>query len=450
MTLLCLTCGLRLTTQDVHSRFRTEAHNDVIARFNERFILSLASCESCLVVDDELNVLPISAHARKLAPVDVADDGKDEDDSAVATAATTVLTSAQRELASLKETISSTPLVGALAKLTKTLDQARTILTCADVLSEKSLRGIVAITAGRGRVSVRMFFLQRSSNVAGPASFVAVLCSLQGKSAALGLSIAAAIGYGYSNIFVTAPHPENLKTVFEFVFKVRAVVGAFQGCVCARLRLLFALAQGFDALAYKEHADYEAIVSTNPEFNKAIVRVNVFREHRQTIQFIQPHDSDKLSQAELVVIDEAAAIPLPLVKKLMVPCVVFMASTINGYEGTGRSLSLKLISQLRKQSATLSGSTTAAGSSSAALVPAAGGAGARKLGGKALQEVELAEPIRYNPGDPIEAWLNDLLCLDSHTAYKLTHGLPPPADCELYYVDRDALFSYHKVPVVGW
>lgn len=44
--------------------------------------------------------------------------------------------------------------------------------------------------------------------------------SIQGKSAALGLSIASAIGYGYSNIFVTAPNPENLKTVFEFVFKV--------------------------------------------------------------------------------------------------------------------------------------------------------------------------------------------------------------------------------------
>ena len=24
--------------------------------------------------------------------------------------------------------------------------------------------------------------------------------------------------------------------------------------------------------------------STNPEFNKAVVRVNIFREHRQTIQ----------------------------------------------------------------------------------------------------------------------------------------------------------------------
>ncbi len=56
------------------------------------------------------------------------------------------------------------------------------------------------------------------------------------------------------------------------------------------------IAQGFDALAYTEHSDYEAVASTNPDFNKAIVRVNVFREHRQTIQYIQPHDHEKLSQ----------------------------------------------------------------------------------------------------------------------------------------------------------
>lgn len=48
-------------------------------------------------------------------------------------------------------------------------------------------------------------------------------------------------------------------------------------------------------------------------------------------QYIQPGDAHKLEQAELVVIDEAAAIPLPLVKKLLAPCLVFMASTINGY-----------------------------------------------------------------------------------------------------------------------
>jgi len=34
----------------------------------------------------------------------------------------------------------------------------------------------------------------------------------------------------------------------------------------------------------QEHMDYEIIQSTNPDFNKAIVRVNIFREHRQTIQ----------------------------------------------------------------------------------------------------------------------------------------------------------------------
>jgi len=42
--------------------------------------------------------------------------------------------------------------------------------------------------------------------------------------------------------------------------------------------------EGFDALEYQEHLDYDLIQSTNPEFNKAIVRVNIFRDHRQTIQ----------------------------------------------------------------------------------------------------------------------------------------------------------------------
>ncbi len=124
---------------------------------------------------------------------------------------------------------------------------------------------------------------------------------------------------------MTSPSPENLNTLFEFLLK------------------------GFDALGYTEHEDYEVIQSTNPEFNKAVVRVNIFHDHRQTVQYIHPADSHKLEQAELVCIDEAAAIPLPLVKNLLGPYLVFLASTINGYEGTGRSLSLKLLDQLRKQ-----------------------------------------------------------------------------------------------------
>lgn len=88
---------------------------------------------------------------------------------------------------------------------------------------------------------------------------------------------------------------------------------------------------GFDALQYSEHEDYSITQSSNPEFNKAVVRVDVFHDHRQTIQYIHPTDAAKLGQAELVVIDEAAAIPLPLVKALLGPYLVFMSSTVNGF-----------------------------------------------------------------------------------------------------------------------
>ena len=227
----------------------------------------------------------------------------------------------------------------------------------------------------------------------------------RGKSAALGLAIAAAVGFGYSNIFVTSPSPENLHTLFDFIFK------------------------GFDALNYEEHLDYELIQSTNPEFNKAVVRVNIFHDHRQTIQYVHPGDAAKLSQAELVVIDEAAAIPLPLVKSLLGPYLVFMASTINGYEGTGRSLSLKLLEQLRQQSATTTTSKPESGPAEAA--------------GRTLHEVELRESIRYRSGDQCESWLNSLLCLEA-TCSSLGGGTPLPADCSLYYINRDTLFSYHS------
>ena len=48
------------------------------------------------------------------------------------------------------------------------------------------------------------------------------------------------------------------------------------------------------------------------------------------MQYIHPADSAKLGQAELVVIDEAAAIPLAHVRKLLGPYLVFLASTVNG------------------------------------------------------------------------------------------------------------------------
>ncbi|KAL1311617.1 hypothetical protein AAFC00_001728 [Neodothiora populina] len=365
---------------DVHARYRTEAHNDVTARFNERFLLSLGSCDSCLVIDDEMNVLPISGgkNVKQLPPPDPEAQGK---------------TPAQLELESIKESLADTQPVGSLVTLAKTVDQANALLTFVDAIAEKTLQSTVALTAARGR----------------------------GKSAALGLAIAAAVAHGYSNIFITSPSPENLKTLFEFVFK------------------------GFDALGYLDHVDYSIIQSTNPDFNKAIVRVNIHRQHRQTIQYIQPQDAYTLGQAELLVIDEAAAIPLPLVRKLIGPYLVFMASTINGYEGTGRSLSLKLIQQLREQSRNASKNTSEE-VADRATSKASKGASQPSMGARSLREITLSEPIRYAQGDSVEKWLNKLLCLDATLPrVSSTRGCPHPSQCQLLHVNRDTLFSFHPV-----
>ena len=351
-------------TMDVHSRFRTESHQNVVARFNERFILSLGHCQTCIMMDDELNILPISTHVRDIQPV-----GGDVEAGAEA-----------EDLTDLKRSLADTEPAGPLVSACKTLDQAKAVVTFLDAASEKTLRSTVALTAARGR----------------------------GKSAAMGIAVAGAIGMGYANVFVTSPSPENLKTFFQFVLK------------------------GFDALGYKEHLDYDIVESSNPAFGRAIVMVNVTRVHRQTIQYILPQHHERAATAELLVIDEAAAIPLPVVQKLLGPYLVFLCSTVNGYEGTGRALSLKLISNLRRESAT-------------AAAPGKDGGGGGGGGGRMLREVQLAEPIRYSFGDRIEAWLNNLLCLDAADATPpLIGALPPPSACEMFEVNRDTLFSAHK------
>lgn len=203
------------------------------------------------------------------------------------------------------------------------------------------------------------------------------------------------------------------------------------------------------------------------EAGKVVVRVNIFRHHRQTVQYILPSEHHRLAQAELVAIDEAAAIPLPIVKSLMGNYLVFLSSTINGYEGTGRSLSLKLLQQLRvQQGASVAAAAAQAGSAvagpkrskgdrhihedrwkvsaeAAASYNSSGGSG----GARVLTELSLTTPIRYSTNDPIEKWLNNLLCLDVATtaATRLLGVMPAPKDCDLYVVDRDALFSYHPL-----
>lgn len=104
---------------------------------------------------------------------------------------------------------------------------------------------------------------------------------------------------------------------------------------------------GLKVLNYKDNMDFEKISSTNEEYTGCLMRINIFRTHHQFIQYVFPTDADKIGNSDLVVIDEAAAIPLPLIKSFLSFPVVFLSSTVNGYEGTGRSLSLKLIQEIK-------------------------------------------------------------------------------------------------------
>lgn len=139
---------------------------------------------------------------------------------------------------------------------------------------------------------------------------------------------------------------------------------------------------------------------------------------KQTVTYVRPDAT--LDRTDLLVIDEAAAIPLLYVRNLVTStnCPVFISSTIHGYEGSGRSLSLKLIEELRREHG--------------------------KSGARSLKEIEMTIPIRYAVLDPIENWLHSFLCLDSTAAAPLKNALPHPKDCSLFFVNKSTLFSYHK------
>jgi N-acetyltransferase 10 len=185
----------------------------------------------------------------------------------------------------------------------------------------------------------------------------------------MGFGLAAALAKGVTNIFVTAPAPENLTTFFEFAIK------------------------GLELLGFKPSIHFEVIKSSTPNGERTletVIRINFFATHKQIVQYFDPVMGENLQFADLLIIDEAAAIPLPVVKKMLGKCPAFISSTVHGYEGTGRSLSLKLIKQLK----------------TAAMQD-------KGFGGEfPFKEVKMEEPIRYSTNDPIERWLYDLLLLD--------------------------------------
>ncbi|GAB4349790.1 MAG: GNAT family N-acetyltransferase [Gammaproteobacteria bacterium] len=112
---------------------------------------------------------------------------------------------------------------------------------------------------------------------------------------------------------------------------------------------------------------------------------------------------------DVVFVDEAAAIPTPLLSDLLghYPRSVF-ATTVHGYEGTGRGFALRFQRLLEQQS------------------PDYG-------------EVRLETPIRWAADDPVEPLLFRLLLLDAEAAPDETVVAASPDSVTTEIVDRDRL-----------
>jgi len=186
----------------------------------------------------------------------------------------------------------------------------------------------------------------------------------RGKSAALGLAAAQLIAEGYGHVVITAPRPAAAQTALAHARS--ALPGATprgRGLALGAARLDFAAP---DALAAGE------------------------------------------VPADLVLVDEAAAIPAPLLERLLrrFPRVVF-STTVHGYEGTGRGFAVRFARVLDRRT-------------------------------PGWRQLTLQTPVRWDAGDPLEALVFRALLLDAEPALDAAVSGPMGA-MEVGRVDRDEL-----------
>ncbi|WP_250656717.1 tRNA(Met) cytidine acetyltransferase TmcA [Alkalimarinus coralli] len=164
----------------------------------------------------------------------------------------------------------------------------------------------------------------------------------RGKSAALGIAAAKLIGQGLTRIILTAPFIDSVESAFLMLQK--------------------------QFPAGKRHGS---------KFSSKGDAVN-------EVTFVAPDELISASpDADLVLVDEAAAIPAPMLEALLKRYSrIVYASTIHGYEGTGRGFAVRFIKVLDQ------------------LTPQ-------------WQSLHLKSPIRWAEGDPLEQLVFHSLLLNA-------------------------------------
>ena len=193
----------------------------------------------------------------------------------------------------------------------------------------------------------------------------------RGKSSALGLAAGGLLEKGIKNIIITAPRLTTSDPVFKHAKQLlpstkddRGIINYQQACL--------------------QYIAPDALLEQQPE-------------------------------ADLVMVDEAAAIPLPILEQLLecYPHIIF-TSTIHGYEGTGRGFALKFNKVLDNFNPD-------------------------------WQLLTMQMPIRWAEDDPVEKWVDHVLCLDAELDTVPGIETIEKDKCTVNLVNRDELIKNEQL-----
>ncbi|SCM07324.1 histone acetyltransferase, putative [Plasmodium chabaudi adami] len=227
----------------------------------------------------------------------------------------------------------------------------------------------------------------------------------RGKSATLGLILSLSIYFNYSNIITCSGNNDSVHTIFEFLDK------------------------GLNILGYNEFKDYEKIY-VNGKIKEIIIFKNI-KYLKQKIRYLDIIENDNIPNCELMIIDEAACIPIDILKNKIKGEITILSTTLNGYEGTGKTFTFKLLKQLKKKFVT---QLTYDDFKQIKYL----------YFDKAFIDITLKSPIRYSYDDQVENWLNNFLCLNCNETFSIKNNLlSSPSKCQLFFVNKNVFKNYN-------